>query len=187
MQTFFENIETIHAFTLSLNYHQPSLQCEHCSKNDQFISHGFIYKQLSCHLRQKVGKRIFCSNRNGHTGCGRTFRLYVMARIPRLQYSTAHLFIFLCSLLAHQSIQQAYETATGTEEPRNAWRWLDKLHHKLIDYRCRLKCRSKFLYTAFASGTKRLHLLLPTITRLFSLLGDNPCDHYQQAFQKAFI
>ncbi len=175
------------SFSLSLDYHKDVLQCANCSKNDQFVSHGFVYKQRSQTLREKVGKRIFCSNRYGYSGCGRTFRLYIAEEFPCLQYGAAHLFVFLLALMRPVTIQQAYEKATGTAEPRNAWRWLNKLQRKLIDYRCFLTCRTGERGLQPRSRTRRLQILLPTVKQLFFSLNGCPCAHYQMRHQVSFI
>lgn len=62
MQKFFADFETINQLTLSLDYHQDKLECRHCFKHDQFVSHGIVYKQRSIAEVEKVGKRIFCVN-----------------------------------------------------------------------------------------------------------------------------
>lgn len=187
MQKYFSHIESIDSFSLSLDVHKDVLHCLHCSKNDQFSSHGFVYKQRSQTVKGKVGKRIFCSNRYGRSGCGRTFRLYVAKEFPCLQYGAAHLFVFLLALISHATVQHAYEKATGTEEPRNAWRWINKLQRKLIEYRCFLKRRTEELGIQFSSRVRRLQILLPTVKQLFSLLDDCPCAHYQMRHQLRFI
>jgi len=187
MQKYFSDMASIDSFSLSLDYHKDVLQCIHCSRNDQFVSHGFVYKQRSQTLKEKVGKRIFCSNRYGHSGCGRTFRLYVAEEFPCLQYNATHVFVFLLALFSHATVQQAYTKATGTEEPRNAWRWLNKLQVKLIDYRCFLQCRADALDTPFRSRVRRLQILLPTVKRLFSSIDEDPCAHYQMRHQLRFI
>jgi len=187
MQKYFSDIESIDSFSLSLEVHKDALHCAHCSRNDQFISHGFVYKQRSQTLREKVGKRIFCSNRYGRSGCGRTFRLYIAKALPCLQYDAAHLFVFLVALMAQMTVQQAYEKATGTQEPRNAWRWLNKLQRKLTDYRCFLQRQAGKWSTQFKSRVRRLQILLPTVKQLFSLLDDCPCAHYQMHHQLRFM
>ena len=134
-----------------------------------------------------VGIRIFCSNRYGRAGCGSTFRLYLSEEIPTLQYSTTHLFTFLASLITLFNIQSAYEKATGTRDPRNAWRWLNKLQAQLIHYRCLLKTRSENAVESFKSRAQRLQVLLPTIQRLFLKISESPCAHYQTIHQVSFI
>jgi len=75
MQRFFADLKTLHIFTLSLDFHQDELTCQHCAKNDQFVSHGFVYKQRSIEIKEPVAKRIFCSNRHQRSGCGRSFQI----------------------------------------------------------------------------------------------------------------
>jgi len=116
MQRFYENFKSIDVFTLSLDVHQDKLECAHCLKNDQFVSHGVVYKQRSIHQSEKVGKRIFCSNRDGRSGCGRTFQLYVASEIPGCRYGAAQLLVFITSLLANLTITESYQQATGQFE-----------------------------------------------------------------------
>lgn len=187
MKKFFKTIASIHQYTMELDRYHDSLKCKHCFKQDQFISHGFVYKKARKGKKRTVGKRIFCSNRYGRSGCGSTFRLYLSEEIPTFQYTTTHLFAFLTALFALFSIQNAYEKATGTRDPRNAWRWLNKLQAQLIGYRQFLKTRSEDVVEQFKSRTQRLQILLPTIQRLFLKISEPPCAHYQTINQVSFI
>ncbi|MEE8059342.1 MAG: hypothetical protein V3T17_16120 [Pseudomonadales bacterium] len=187
MKQYFDNIDTLKRFTSELDRHQDQLKCQHCSKNDQFVPHSFIYKQCHKALAEKVGKRIFCSNRYGHSGCGRPFTLYVASALPSLQYGTTHLFIFLSSLLANFTVKAAYKKATGQSASRNAWHWLTKVERRLMHYRTILKTRPHTVNTRFSTRSKRLQILLPTLTRLFSCFGDCPCANFQLLNQCCFI
>lgn len=189
MRKFYTNYDSIHRFTLSLDYHQNELKCAFCLKNNQFVSHGIVYKQCPDSEREKVGKRIFCSNRYGRTGCGRTFQLYVATEIPSLQYSTSHLFVFISLLMTNMTIADSYFEATQqTEiEPRNAWRWLDKLMRKLIEYRTFLKVPLLHPSLPFKQRALRLKHLLPSLSALISKIMDNPCSKFQFIQQSAFI
>lgn len=187
MIKFFNTLQSLHQFTLSLDAHSDKLQCQHCFKNDQFVSHGFIYKKQHQNDTQAVGKRIFCSNRCGRSGCGSTWQLYLSQEIPSLYYSTFEVFAFLCALMASLSIQSAYEQATGTEDPRNAYRWLSRLQNKLVDYRCLLKTREQPDSQTFQSRCKRFQILLPTLQSLFQLMKEPPCANYQYLKQSHFI
>jgi hypothetical protein len=187
MKHYFDTIDTLDRFTLELDRYQDGLQCHHCATNNQFVSHGFVYKQRSQTHREAVGKRIFCSNRHGRSGCGRTVRLYIASEIPSLQYGTAELFIFLSSLLAHFTVKAAYQKATLQSETRNAWRWLSKLKGKLTDYRCLLQARREEVSSQFSTRIKRLHILLPTLQRLFATAIDCPCAYYQTLTQSRFM
>ena len=186
MKRFYPDFNAIDAFTLSLDYHQNELECAHCLKHDQFVSHGIIYKQRSSALSEKVGKRIFCSNRHGRTGCGRTFQLYVANQIPSFRYGAAHLFIFILALIAKQPVDDAYFQATGQSESRHAWRWLKKLMLKLSQYRSFLKVRNKHDFNHFRSRSNYLKHLLPTLARIFTVTC-NGCSIYQMKQQHPFF
>ena len=186
MIKFFNNIESLHQFTLSLDSYPNSIKCHQCKKSDQFVSHGFIYKKQHQGEKQVVGKRAFCSNRSAHSGCGATEQLYLSDQVPKLHYNTHHLFVFLSSLIASLSIQAAYEKATGARNTRNAYRWLHRLQIKLMDYRCLLSIRTEPIET-FKSRTKRFQIVLPTLQSLFLKMTHEPCAHYQNLTQTSFL
>ncbi len=186
MKRFYADFDVIDAFTLALNYHQNELECAHCFKHDQFVSHGIIYKQRSSTLAEKVGKRIFCSNRYGRTGCGRTFQLYIANEIPHCRYGTAHLFIFISALMANMSIIDAYHQATGQTETRNAWRWLSKLMRQLSEYRSYLKSKTDNHFHQSGSLSYYLKYLLPVFSQLFYSHKNSYFD-YQLHQQRNFL
>jgi len=189
MQKFYDNYDLINQFTLSLGFHQNELECAHCLKSDQFVSHGIVYKKRSDIQMEKVGKRIFCSNRYGRSGCGRTFQLYVASEIPDFQYGAAHLYVFIVSLLANMTIAESYFKAIKQDdlEPRNAWRWLDKLMEKLSAYRTFLKVCATYRSMSFKQRSLRLKHLLPSLASVISKTTDNPCSSFQLSQQNAFI
>lgn len=187
MDTFYPDIETLDAFTFSLDALGENIQCKHCHQCGQMISHGFVYKQHASAEKEPVGKRVFCSNRYGRSGCGRTHQFYVAHRFPFLRYGAAQLLIFLSSLLMGRALEDAYEAATGQVEPRNAWRWLKRLTFKLTDFRCFLKERLKLADACIQLKNRRLSLLLSTLKPLLSQLPHRPCSHYQLQQQCAFI
>jgi hypothetical protein len=186
MQKFFKNYDSINQFSLSLEYHQNKLECIHCLKSDQFVSHGIIYKQRSSAFAEKVGKRLFCSNRSSRNGCGRTYQLTIANEVPSFRYGASELFIFITALLANVHIGEAYYQATGQLETRNAWRWLKKINGKLSDYRSFLKTRVDIPFSRLTSRCNSLRHLLPTFSRLFTL-GNNGCVHYQISQQQPFF
>jgi len=187
MQQFYEDFETLDRFTLSLDYHRDKIECIHCAKRNQFVSHGIIYKQRSMSWREPVGKRIFCSDRHGRSGCGRTFQLYVANEIPSCHYSAARLWAFIAALLARQSVADAYQQATGQTESRHAWRWINRLMRRLTDYRRFLKRPSGSIAPRPRSTTRRLHILLSTLEQLPATPDHCQCSSFQLQRQSAFI
>ena len=184
MKIYFEHIDVIHQFTMELDYN--TLKCRHCLSSNQFVSHGFVYKKQNNGEKKAIGKRLFCSNRHGKLGCGRTTQLYLATQIPTFQYPCEHIFIFLSALLSMSSIQKAYKIATNTDDPRNAYRWLHKLWDKLIDYRSLLQFHTECTALKFKSRTRRLQILLPTIQELFFKIKESPCTQYQMLTQTNF-
>jgi hypothetical protein len=77
MQIYYDSLEAIDRQT----HHLEHELCPHCLRSHQLISHGFIYKKRAGAKPEAVGKRVFCSNRDGNTGCGRTSRLYLETTI----------------------------------------------------------------------------------------------------------
>lgn len=187
MPRFFNDIDSINLFTQSLDCHIDSLTCEKCSRNNQFVSHGYIYKQRSQSTTEAVGKRLFCSNRYGRSGCGKTLRLTIANEIPNLCYSGAQVFIFLTQLLAGNSVQHAYQQATRQFEARNAWRWLNKLTAKLTVFRSVFISRAPEHCAPNSSHSRRRRILLPTIEHLCDRFNPSPCSAYQLHTQSAFL
>ncbi len=185
MKCYFESLDALHCFSLSLDCQTDPIRCQHCSQCDQFVSHGFVYKKQHRGDPLAVGKRLLCSNRYGHSGCGRTVRLYLQTQIARLHYTAVQLSVFLLALLAGRSIQQAYQSATQTSEPRNAWRWLNKLQRKLIDYRALIHRRMSA--GRDTTPNKQHGILLSTLQLLFSLFGNSACARFQQQTQNTFL
>lgn len=187
MKRYFDNLDSLHRFALSLDCQTDALCCQHCSKKDQFVSHGFVYKKQYHAKTRPVGKRLFCSNRAGRSGCGRTIRLYLTTELARLHYTATHLTVFLLRLLAGQSTQQAYQAATQTTEPRNGWRWLNLLQRRLIDYRAFINPPIARPPARFRAVTKQRRILLSTLQRFFSTFGESACSQYQSKTQRAFV
>ncbi len=185
MERYFNDLDTLHRFTLSLDSQPYPIRCQHCSKQGQFVSHGFVYKKQHRGEKRAVGKRLFCSNRCGRSGCGRTLRLYLATELAFLHYTTVHLTAFLLALLSGSTIQYAYQAATQTAEPRNAWQWLHKLQRKLVDYRALLKTPCSPLTRRCTVKNKQRDILLSSLQMLFSTLGS--CAQIQQRTQTAFV
>lgn len=187
MKTFFPNIHSLHRYTLELDTHQELRQCRHCAKHGQFVSHGFVRKQLSANRRKIVAKRIFCSNRSGRKGCGRTQQLYLAHAIPRLRYSANALLVFIAWLLAGFSVTAAYCRSTLKADPSHGYRWIKKLLRQLSHYRVALSRPPDKIDHTYPQQNRSLQLLLPTLKSLFQQLPGQPCCTYQRTLQIAFI
>lgn len=172
MQTFFSSIDAINQFTSSLKSLTDKDACSHCSKHNQWVAHGYVYKQRSISEREAVGKRILCGNRYGKVGCGRTRQLYVQSNIPHLSYGVATIAMFVALLLQGFDATQAYRQSTKKEniDHRQGWRWLQKLFCQLGYFRSLIQRQPNTtpseVSTPSTTRCRRLQLLLPTLKRL---------------------
>ena len=182
MQTFFQSLIDIE------RYIEPSrraydLRCTHCDALGHLVGHGFVYQQLSIRQRQVVGKRLVCSNRFGHAGCGRTIQLRLAEQLPNRQYSVLHLSVFIVLLLANVSVVHAYQQATGQTSHRQAWRWLKALKTNLMQYRLLL---SSPLSSAYQHARLR-HPVLASLAALCTTLTGPVGLVFQLRAQTPFI
>ncbi len=185
MQIYYPSLQAIDLQTHRLEHEQ----CQHCRCVEQLVSHGFVYKKRTGAEPQAVGKRVFCSNRGRYTGCGRTSQLYLGAVIRHLHYAGEQLVAFVLALIHGGTVQHAYSGVTGTADPRNAYRWLNRLYGQLSAYRslahqAPLPCGE----TQPAPQTAaRRDLLGSTFLALSTDLGAPLCASFQRKLQRPFI
>lgn len=185
MRIYFTSLQAIDHQTRQLEHEL----CRHCRAAHQLVSHGFVYKNRTGAKPEAVGKRVFCSNRGRFAGCGRTSQLYLDAVIRHLHYAGDRLVAFVLALIHGRTVQQAYSGVTGTADPRNAYRWLNRLHGQLSTFRS-LAHQVPLPCGAVAPGTKpaaRLDLLGSTFLALSTDFGVPLCNNFQHKIQRPFI
>ena len=183
MKIYHASLHAIQQQTLQLGHEQ----CKHCRQSHQLISHGFVYKkQAVAELQQAIGKRVFCSNRDGHRGCGRTMRLYLDTRVRYLHYAGCCVVAFVVLLMGGMSVQRAYLQASATADPRNAYRWLNKLWAQLSHYRSLLH-QPVLQPSVVTRRSPRTGLLASTFTALLQQFGQPLCVRYQLTLQRALL
>lgn len=116
MRLYYPSLVAIEQHTMQLDA-EP---CRHCRQTRQLVSHGYIRKKQRQAEPAKVGKRVFCSNRNHRTGCGRTMQLYLETTIRCLHHGGERVTAFILALIAGMRIRQAYRHATGIDTPNRA-------------------------------------------------------------------
>lgn len=183
MQVFFSSLAELESFTRRLQALPKEHACQHCPHNDQWVSHGYVYRQCPNHQSRIVGKRIVCCRRFGKLGCGRTRQLYLKSYLPRCHKRLSVVLAFITQLIRGASVQSAYDSALGHDyyEPRQAWRWLNVLQQKLGLFRLHASPRSETPLFDFAHGSRRLSVLLPTLSRLWQ------AGHLPSQLQQAFL
>lgn len=87
--------------------------CHHCGKTCNLLSHGYIRKKQHGGNPLPVGKRVLCSNRRSHDGCGRTIRLFLDNTIRRLHATADQVNAFVFALVTGMAVAHAYLIATS--------------------------------------------------------------------------
>lgn len=105
----------------------------------------------------------------------------------RLHHGALVLQAFAVALLAGAVVTTAYADATGTQSPRQAWRWLGKFHTGLGHLRTLLPGPGAHNLTPFAARVHRLRLLLPTLAALRARLGAAFVAAFQLQKQASFL
>lgn len=185
MQIYYPSFQAIEHATQQLQ-NEP---CRHCQQTQQLISHGMVYKKQVGAEPQAIGKRVFCSNRSHHTGCGRTMRLYLDSMVRYLHYTGWHVVAFVLALVTGMTVQQAYYRCTGTTDPRHAYRWLHRLCAKLSCYRSVWHQAPLPLADTPAGAIRpvRTSLLDATFQALLQRFGYPLCANYQRQLQRSFL
>jgi hypothetical protein len=142
--------------------------CPHCKEVGSLIKHGFLRGYDQEHQRNKTVRaaRVYCSNRNRATGCGRTFSVWMADRIKQL---------FLCA----DSLWQYLSDAINSGNKLDAFR---KLHSGLSDS-APYRIWRRFLNAQAAIRTALIGLCEPP-----QIVSDCPVQltlaHLQKAFQE---
>jgi len=165
-------------------------RCPHCKHAGALNRHGFLKGYDEDHFKQKTIRalRIFCSNRAGALGCGKTFSVWIANKVKRLFLDTHSLWRFL---------QQAAQNGNRSE----AFAQLDCSLSHSATYRI----WKRYLKALSAIRTALLAICQPpkkqsrrdsqtaaqaTIVHLREAFKDsqlNPIAAYQVAMQKFFI
>ncbi len=71
--------------------------CPHCKHSGALNRHGFLKGYDELNFRQKAIRaiRVFCSNRGGNQGCGKTFSVWIADKVKRLFLDVKSLWEFV--------------------------------------------------------------------------------------------
>ncbi len=154
------------------------LMCPHCRQVGFLILHGYLYGYGDTDLIKR-GHRIFCSNRNKRSGCGRTFSMLKSWFIKNFIICTRMLSSFL------DRIWQGMPTARAFKEmmhPSGAYRILKKFRHNQV--------RIRTLLTRIKDPPDLSCIkdpVLQTIAHLKTVFKGCMVSQFQQYFQIPFL
>ena len=101
--------------------------CPHCNQVGTLIKHGYLRGYDTNHQLNKTirAARVYCSNRNRMTGCGRTFSIWLADKVKRLFFSANNLWTFLTQAVANNNKMAAFRSLnSGLSEsaPYRIWK-----------------------------------------------------------------
>ncbi len=166
-----------------------SAACHHCGKTCNLLSHGYIRKKRHGGQPLPVGKRVFCSNRRSHNGCGRTIRLFLDNAIRGLHATADQVSAFVLGLVTGAAVARAYLLATGGQA-RNAWRWINKMQIQLLSWRSLAHQPQLPVSAAAAAAPRHRHqAVLRTTLAMWrgERDGQSLCRTWQRHQQQAFM
>lgn len=115
--------------------------CPHCGKVGFLNRHGFLKGYpLKGSNKMVRGCRVYCSNRNNRTGCGRTCSLLLSTLLLGFSIGTGLLWGFVEKVLSGNSRKHAWEelnTGLPVENAYRLWNRLVKEQSRLRTHLCR--------------------------------------------------
>lgn len=115
-------------------------ECPHCKSVGFLIKHGFLRGYDSQHPVGKTARatRVFCSNRNRATGCGRTFSVWMADRIKHLFLSAESLWQFLSNAVNSGNKLQAFRNLNSGLSDSSAYHIWRRFRNSLTTIRTAL-------------------------------------------------
>ena len=161
--------------------------CPHCGKVGMLILHGFL-RGYDEHKTFRVikARRLFCSNRNRRTGCGRTSSCRLAIFLKNLLISTKTAWRFLQAVSQGLSLEKAYNSlepdqALSLETLYFFWsRFKEACHHirSYLANHCTL-----FPHKAASVQQETIKQLECSLARTFL----DPIAAFQLASQTSFV
>ncbi len=157
------------------------LLCPHCQKRGYLILHGFLYGYGDTDW-VKRGRRIFCSNKNQRTGCGRTFSLLKTRFIKHFMVSARILSAFLDNLCQGLCPAKAGIIPDPQMSKTSIYRIFHRFRHSQTRIRTLLK---QVKDPPDLPGTK--DPVVQTINHLKSIFKGCRVSKFQRFFQVSFL
>lgn len=160
--------------------------CPHCKQIGYLIRHGVLRGYDQEQLRKKTirARRVFCSNRNRATGCGRTFSVWAADKIKRLFLNADCLWEFLRQAVCSGNKLQAFrslESRLSDSAPYRIWKRFDRAQSEIRTALATLRKPPKI-----ASG-QPAQLTLAHLEAAFDQHPLNPIAAFQITLQTFFV
>ena len=163
------------------------VECPHCGKTSSLICNGLLKGndpgQQGCEQIER-GQRIFCSNRDNQTGCGRSFSVLEPTVLPNHSIDTPALILLLimvqkCEGCIYRAFNRCTKWSFSLSSAYRIWHKIDRWQTELRQRLC--QCTGP---PGYDSTEPRLQL----IAHLRSAFQtDDPVRSFQVHFQTPFL
>ncbi len=128
-----------------LHYEIKLIKCPHCKYIGFLIFHGFIYGYKENSTLEKFirARRLFCSNRDNRSGCGKTISIFVKYVLKHFSFSTSSLFAFLLNLLDNTNKLKAFDSANFSLSNSSIYRIYKRFYSRQSSIRSLLSSKFK--------------------------------------------
>jgi hypothetical protein len=174
------------SFDLHFSHSLPPAHraCLHCKRIGHLLGHGFLRGYGGSQEREVRGRRLYCSRRGRHTGCGKTQSIWDSAVIPRVSLPASLLWRFLDLWQQGLSRWKAYRQAFGKAErsrPYQICKQFKRAQSALRDRLLRKGSSPPLGDTAIPE--------IQTIRHILTAFADSQCpiQAFQEHFQTAFL
>lgn len=177
---FFDNNSRLEQYRRRLKLEH----CPHCLKVGHLNNHGFLRGYSEVGSEEVVrGYRVFCSNRNCRSGCGRTYSILLSDLLFGFVVRAWTLWLFVQNVSAGASRKAAWEKAApgfSVESGYRLWRSMSRSLSRLRELLCR-KC-----IPPDSNATLPLVQLLEHMRCAFPF-ASSPFASFQSYFQTALL
>jgi len=161
--------------------------CPHCRKIGMLILFGYLRGYNEKHNKNIRAHRIFCSNRNKRTGCGKTFSVYYSNFIKNITIGSDIGWQFLENMLITEHIEKSYLNLISLSSISLELSTLFRFWKKFIT--SLYKIRTNLINTFSLNKTITKNATLETINHLsthLSYSAKSPISVYH-IFQESFV
>ena len=161
------------------------IRCPHCSMIGCLILHGFLYGYNQTGRQDQIrGRRIYCSNRNNRSGCGKTISLFKATIIKGYSFLSITIWQFLKNLQRGLSPYRAFSSLDVSITPTTIYRIFQRFKERQSFFRTLLHT---FMPPPPAPDTTCA--LLQTIKHFILAFDDQECPlaAFQYTFQTSLF
>ena len=155
--------------------------CPHCRRTGFLILHGYLYGYGKTDELVKRGHRIFCSNRNNRSGCGKTFCVLDPRVIKNFMICAGFLSAFLDKIRQSSAIEKAFKETGSFMSRSSSYRIYKRLRN------CQAHIRSFLIKIKDPPNGDVTNPVFQTIDHLRLVFKHSVVMRFQRYFQTSFL